>query len=190
MVLRRLSMLLSKTIDQKFNDLRIILKSKNKDSIKMDAHGGNSILFVYPPKEEELYLSRIRRDYPDAYFIDIAELFIKYIDIIGYNNFIEAYEEYKTEPEKLFKSESSSQDLYDLILDEIKKAAEINKMAIIIRTGALFGTGIENINIMEESAVYRMDLPLIIMYPAVILEENKLKFLNCRLASGYRAITI
>jgi len=183
-------MLLSKTIDQKFNDLRIILKSKNKDSIKMDAHGGNSILFVYPPRKEKLYLSRARRDYPDAYFIDIAELFIKYIDIIGYNNFIEAYEEYKTEPEKLFKSESSSQDLYDLILDEIKKAAEINKMAIIIRTGALFGTGIENINIMEESAVYRMDLPLIIMYPAVILEENKLKFLNCRLASGYRAIII
>ena len=96
----------------------------------------------------------------------------------------------KLNQKNFFKSESSSQDLYDLILDEIKKAAEINKMAIIIRTGALFGTGIENINIMEESAVYRMDLPLIIMYPAVILEENKLKFLNCRLASGYRAITI
>jgi len=183
-------MLSSKTIDQKFDDLRIILKNKSKDSIKMDAHGGNSILFVYPPREEKLYLSRIRRDYPDACFIDIAELFIKYIDIIGYNNFIEIYEDYKTEPEKLFKSESSSQDLYDLILGEIKRAAEINKMTIIIRTGALFGTGIENISIMEESAVYRMDLPLIIMYPAVILEENRVKFLSCRLASGYRAITI
>ena len=183
-------MLLSKTIDQKFNDLRIILKSKSKDSIKMDAHGGNSILFVYPPREEKLYLSRVRRDYPDAYFIDIAKLFIKYIDIIGYNNFIEAYEEYKAEPEKLFKSESSSQDLYDLILDEVKKAAKINKMAIIIRTGAFFGTGIENISIMEESTVFQMKLPIIIMYPAAVSEENKLIFLNCRPASGYRAITI
>ncbi|MBU4348825.1 hypothetical protein KJ599_00705, partial [bacterium] len=105
-------------------------------------------------------------------------------------NFIEVYEEYKSEPEKLFKSESSSQDLYDLILDEIKKTEEINKMAIIIRTGALFGTGIENISIMEESAVYQMNLPLIIMYPAVAFEGGKLKFLNCRLASGYRAISI
>ena len=173
-------MLLSKTIDQKFNDLRIILTNKDKDSIKMDAHGGNSILFIYPPREEELYLSRIKRDYPDAYFIDIAELFIKYIDIIGYDNFIEVYEEYRSEPEKLFKSESSSQDFYKIILEEIKEAIKINKIAIIIRTGALFGTGIENISIMEESAVYQMNLPLIIMYPAVVFEENILKFSNCR----------
>lgn len=188
--MRRLLMLLSKTIDQKFNDLRVILKNKDKDSIKMDAHGGNSILFIYPPREEELYLSRIKKDYPDAYFIDIAELFVKYIDIIGYDNFIEVYEEYRSEPEKLFKSESSSQDFYKIILEEIKEAIKINKIAIIIRTGALFGTGIENISIMEESAVYQMNLPLIIMYPAVVFEENKLKFLNCRLASGYRAISI
>ncbi|PKP62155.1 hypothetical protein CVT91_00355 [Candidatus Atribacteria bacterium HGW-Atribacteria-1] len=183
-------MLSSKTIDQKFNDLRIILTNKDKDSIKMDAHGGNSILFIYPPREEELYLSRIKKDYPGAYFIDIAELFVKYIDIIGYDNFVEVYEEYKSEPEKLFKSESSSQDFYKIILEEIKEAIKINKIAIIIRTGVLFGTGIENISIMEESAIYQMSLPLIIMYPAVVLDDDKLKFLNCKLSSGYRAITL
>ena len=183
-------MLLSKTIDQKFNDLRTILKNKSRDSIKMDAHGGNTILFVYPPNKENLYLSRMKKDYPEAHFIDIAKIFIKYIDLIGYENFIEVYEEYKSEPEKLFKSESSTQDLYNLILDEIKKATEKNKMAIIIRAGVLYGTGIENISIMEESTVFQMKLPLIIMYPASISELNKLKFLNCRRASGYRAITI
>ena len=63
-------------------------------------------------------------------------------------------------------------------------------MAIIVRAGVLYGTGIENISIMEESTVFQMKLPLIIMYPASISELNKLKFLNCRLASGYRAITV
>jgi hypothetical protein len=63
-------------------------------------------------------------------------------------------------------------------------------MAIIVRTGALYGTGIENISIMEENIVCQMDNPLIIMYPAEISDDNKLRFLNCRVASGYRAIII
>jgi len=49
-------MLSPKTIDQKFSELKFILKNRDKQSIKMDAHGGFSILFVYPPNEENQYL--------------------------------------------------------------------------------------------------------------------------------------
>lgn len=183
-------MSLFKTIDQRFNDLRVILKNKSTESFRMDAQGGNTVIFTYPPKEEKEYLSRIKKDYPDAYFINIASLFIKFIDSIGYDDFIEAYNQYSSEPEKLFKSSSDPNDFYNLILSEIKNAIKDNKMAIIIRTGALYGTGIENISIMEEKIVYQMKNPLVIMYPAEISDENKLRFLNCRIASGYRAITI
>jgi hypothetical protein len=183
-------MLSSKTIDEKFNDLRFILKNKSRQSFKMDAQGGNSIILTYPPKEEKKYLNRIKKDYPNAYYINIANLFIKFIDTIGYDDFVEAYKEYSSEPENLFKSSLDTNDFYQLILSELKKAITENKMAIIIRTGALFGTGIENISIMEENIIYQMEKPLIIMYPAEVSEENKLKFLNCRVASGYRAITI
>lgn len=183
-------MLLLKTIDQKFNDLRIILKDKSRESFRMDAHGGNTVIFTYPPKEEEKYLNRIKKDYSDAYFVNIAKLFVQFIDKTGYDEFIEAYKQYGSEPEKLFKSSIDPNDFYNLILNELKKAIEKNKMAIIIRTGALYGTGIENISIMEEEIVYQMGKPLIIMYPAEVSDDKKLKFLNCRVASGYRAITI
>ena len=103
--------------------------------------------------------------------------------------FIESFFNAKNDKDKLERLDHLGRENNN-ILEEIKEAIKINKIAIIIRTGALFGTGIENISIMEESAVYQMNLPLIIMYPAVVFEENKLKFLNCRLASGYRAISI
>jgi hypothetical protein len=183
-------MSLFKTIDQRFNDLRVILKNKSTESFRMDAQGGNTVIFTYPPKKEKEYLARVKKDYPNAYFIDIANLFIKFIDSIGFDDFIEAYNQYSSEPEKLFKSSSDPNDFYNLILSEIKNAIKNNKMAIIVRTGALYGTGIENISIMEENIVCQMDNPLIIMYPAEISDDNKLRFLNCRVASGYRAIII
>lgn len=183
-------MLSPKTIDQKFSELKFILKSRDKQSIKMDAHGGFSILFVYTPNEESQYLVRIKDEYPDAHFIDISELFINYIDSIGFDEFMEIYEEYSSEPEKLFKSEMSENDLFKSILDEIEKAGQEQKIPILIRTGALNGTGIENINIMDSNIIQNLPYPQIIMYPATIGGDNKLKFLNFKLASDYRAIVI
>jgi len=77
-----------------------------------------------------------------------------------------------------------------MILNEIKMADKQNRMPVLIRTGALLGTGIENINIMDSAVVHQLQLPLIIMYPATIGVDGKLKFLNYRLASDYRAIVI
>ncbi len=181
---------LSKNINEKFNDLKFILANQDKQSIKMSAHGGYSILFVYPPKEEKEYLQTIKRQYSDAYFINIAELLVKFIDDNGPEEFFSIYKEYASEPEKLFKSEYAEGDFFGMILKEIKRADEQSKLTILIRTGALYGTGIENLNIMDSVIVQHLHLPLIIMYPATIGADGKLKFLNHKLASDYRAIVI
>ncbi len=179
-----------KTIDQKFKELRCILKNRDKQSIKMDAHGGHSILFIYSPYEEEKYLQRVKSDFPDAFIIDIAELFVKYIQISGIDEFVNVYSEYQSEPQKLFKSDSSTDDFFRLLLNEIKSAGENNKLPVLVRTGALFGTGIENINIMDSSIVQKLPLPLVILYPATEGGDKRLKFLNFKPASDYRSIVI
>lgn len=179
-----------KNIGQKFTDLRIILKNKDKQSIKMDAHGGFSILFVCSPGEERTYLKRIMEEYPDACFIDISKLFVSFIDSIGVNEFLDIYREYSSEPQRLFKSDMSDNDFFRQILEEIKKAGQDGKLPVLVRTGALYGTGIENINIMDSQTVHELPMPLIIMYPASIGGDNRLKFLNFKLASDYRAIVI
>ena len=177
-------------IHHKFSELRIILNRNDKAFIKMHAHGGNSILFTYPPQEEKAYLERVREEYPDACFIDIAALFVDYIDHVGYEDFVEIYEEYATEPEKLFRSEMSNDDLYQRILKAIEQAGDARTIPILLRTGALYGTGIENINMMDSKVVHDLPLPLVIMYPATVGADNKLKFLNVKLASDYRATVI
>ncbi len=180
----------SKNINEKFNELKFILENKDKQSIKMESHGGYSILFVYPPQEERSYLAQIKEKYPDAYYINIADLLVKYIDSHGKNEFFESYQEFENEPEKLFKSDFMENDLFQLILNEIDQAGKSNKLPILIRTGALLGTSIENINLMDSKTVQKLPLPLVIMYPATIGADGKLKFLDYKLASDYRAIVI
>jgi len=183
-------MLSPKEIYHKFNELKIILSHKDKEFIKMHAHGGYSILLTYPPQEERAYLERVRAEYPAACFIDMAELFVAYIDDIGFEDFLEVYQEYASEPEKLFRSEMNPGDLYQRILTEIEKAGKAQQLPVLVRTGALYGTGIENINIMDSKVVHDLPLPLVIMYPATLSAENKLKFLNVKPASDYRATVI
>lgn len=173
-----------RTIDQKFRELKFILENRDKHSIKMDAHGGHSVLFIYPPAEEIIYLERLRKEYPDENIIDIADLFVEYIDQFGFDEFTNAYIDYKSEPQKLFK------DFLELIINKIEKAGKENKLPILIRTGILAGTGIENISIMDSQIVHNLPLPLIILYPATERGDKRLKFLNYKLASDYRSIVV
>lgn len=183
-------MLLPNEIFHKFNALHILLERNDKGFLKMHAHGGNSILFTYPPQEEKVYLERIRIEYPDACFIDLAELFVAYIDDIGCEDFVEIYEEYASEPEKLFRSDMNADDFYQRILRAIQQAGDARKIPVLLRTGALYGTGVENINIMDSKIVHDLPLPLVIMYPAAVGADNKLQFLNVKPASDYRATVI
>jgi hypothetical protein len=59
----------------------------------------------------------------------------------------------------------------------------------LIRTGCLYGTGIENVNIMEHKIITKLSHPLIIFYPSKIQSDNLL-FLNFKQASKYRCALI
>lgn len=173
-----------RTIDQKFRELKFILENRDKESIKMDAHGGHSVLFIYPPNEEINYLERLREEYPDADIINIADSFVEYIDQFGLGEFTNAYNDYQSDPQKLFK------DFLDLIINRIDKAGKENKLPILVRTGVLSGTGIENISIMDSQIVHSLSKPLVILYPATEAGDKRLKFLNYKPASDYRSIVI
>lgn len=173
---------------QKFENLQ--LQITNQDQLKKQANGGNSILFSYPPNEEYLYLNKAGEIYKEqAEFIDVSKLLVTFIDEIGWDNFKIRYRAFKKTPHILFKSDDDEIDLFDMIISEIQFACQQDKLPFLIRTGCLYGTGIENVNIMEHKTVMNLLHPLIIFYPSRI-EDDNLHFLNFKLASQYRGILV
>jgi len=173
---------------QKFDDLNSHIK--NQDQLRKQANGGNSILFSYQPNEEILYVEKARElYYGKAAFIDISKLLVKCIDGDGWDSFKNYYHDFKNTPHVIFKSDDPSIDLFDLIISEIEAACNDDKIPFLIRTGCLYGTGIENVNIMEHSAVMVLPHPLVIFYPSRI-EDDNIYFLNFKPASKYRCILV
>ena len=173
---------------QKFDDLRFQIE--NQDQLRKQANGGNSILFCYTPNEENQYLSKAKEVYCDqAQFIDVSKLLVELIDSDGWDAFKDYYHDFKDTPRIVFKSEDDEQDLFDLILRDIKAASDSDKLPILIRTGCLYGTGIENVNIMEHKMIMNLSHPLVIFYPAKTDDEN-LYFLNFKNASKYRCTLV
>lgn len=176
---------------QKFEDLK--LRIDNKDQWKKEANGGNSILFCYPPDEEQLYIKKAKEIYGStAVFIDISNLLVRMIDESGWEDFSAYYHDFQSTPHKVFRSSEKSEgekDLFDLIISEIGLANQQNKVPFIVRTGSLYGTGIENVNIMEHKIVMSLPQPLVIFYPSRI-EKDNLYFLNFKPASKYRCILV
>lgn len=173
---------------RKFTDLKRFLD--NQDQLRIQANGGNSILFSYPPHEEKLYIEKTKELYAnEAVFIDVSRLLINYIDEEGWESFKEYYNDFKNTPHLVFHSEDPATDLFDMIISEIQEADRNGKIPFLIRTGCLYGTGIENVNIMENKVVMNLSLPLIILYPSKI-ENDNIYFLNFKHASKYRCTLI
>ncbi len=59
----------------------------NRTQLKRDANGGNTVLFVFPPHEEDEYIRKAGELYPEACFTDISQLFVRYIDYVGWDDF-------------------------------------------------------------------------------------------------------
>lgn len=173
---------------KKFDDLNFHLA--NKDQVRRQANGGNSILFSYPPNEEHQYINKAKELYGEnASFIDISKLLVQFIDGDGWESFGEYYNNFRNTPHKVFRSDDPSPDLFDLIIKEIDSACQNNKIPFLIRTGSLFGTGIDNVNIMEHKVVMNLSHSLVIFYPSKI-EEDNIYFLNFKPASKYRCILV
>lgn len=173
---------------KKFMDLKLHLD--NKSQLRRQANGGNSILFSYPPEEEKQYIEKAKEIYSDkALFIDISKLLVQFIDEDGWEPFKDYYNDFKSTPHLIFRSDDPSIDLFDIIIEKIEEAYRVNKIPFLIRSGCLYGTGIENVNIMENKVVMNLPLPLVIFYPSTI-EDDNIYFLNFKLASKYRCILI
>jgi hypothetical protein len=173
---------------QKFTDLKSHLD--NQDQLHRQANGGNSILFSYPPEEEQEYVEKLKELYSEkAVFIDVSKLLVQFIDEDGWEEFKEYYVDFKNTPHLIFRSDDPTIDLFDLIIGEIEKASKVGKIPFLIRTGCLYGTGIENVNIMENKAVMNLSHPLVIFYPSNI-ENDNIYFLNFKHASKYRCILV
>ncbi|MFA6931312.1 MAG: hypothetical protein WCT05_13385 [Lentisphaeria bacterium] len=173
---------------RKFADLKHQIA--NQDQLRRQANGGNSILFSYPPEEEQQYIEKAKELYPDkAEFIDISKLLVQFIDADGWESFSKYYKDFIITPHKVFRSDDPAPDLFDLIISDIERACRNDKIPFLIRTGCLFGTGIDNVNIMEHKAVINLPHPLVIFYPSKI-EEDNLSFLNFKPASKYRCTLV
>jgi hypothetical protein len=173
---------------QKFADLKFQIE--NQDQLRRQANGGNSVLFSYPPDEEKLYINKAKELYADkAEFIDVSKLLVQFIDEEGWDTFSKYYIDFINTPHLIFRSEDPKPDLFDMIIAEIEKAAQNGKIPFLTRTGALYGTGIENINIMGDTAVMKMSHPLVIFYPSKY-EDGQILFLNFKAASKYRCTLV
>ena len=80
-----------------FNELTATLK---EDIVKIagKCNGGKSILFVYPPKDEDAYVAKAREELTDGYsFIDVRESFRLFLDEAGIDTFESNYKDFGQE---------------------------------------------------------------------------------------------
>ena len=173
---------------RKFADLKINISKQ--DQLRKGANGGNSILFSYPPLDEISYINEAKNIFKEeAQFIDISKLFVDFIENFGWEDFEEYLLDFSSTPHIVFHSYDPTIDLFDLIINAIQEASDANRIPFLIRTGCLHGTGIDNVNIMENKKIMGLKHPLVIFYPSKVVDENIL-FLNIKPASKYRCTLI
>lgn len=169
-----------------------IVESDRRSEIRIKANGGNSILIVCEPNRELEFIQAIEKLMTeDSYkIIDLNDLLNKFVE----SNKTELEENFKllkASINQVFKIPEGEQgsDLFSLIIQALTESLNANKIPVIIHTGSLYGTDIENIHIMESDLIMSAPLPLIILYPATKEKEN-LMFLGKRPASKYRGMII
>ena len=81
-----------------FGELREVLKT-DIARITGKANGGRSILFVYPPEDDDAYIAYARENFnSDEYsFIDLRTLFTEFVSEQGIEQFQENYKEFGNE---------------------------------------------------------------------------------------------
>lgn len=170
-----------------FNDLSAAL-NRDLAHLSSDANGGRSILFVYPPEDEEKYIEEAKQRYTKGYeFIDLRQLFVEFIKAKGLDKFRSQFNNMGTE---VFVSQNYSEGtFYSFLMHRIIDSAEKGVSPILIHTGVIYKMGFSNQNIMEDPAVMRFQKPLVFFYPATIKNET-IYFLGQQPASRYRCVVV
>lgn len=172
--------------------LKKLIDSDKRTEIRLNANGGNSILIVCPPDQEKLFIESLNLNLEPSVFeiINLDTLLLDFVDS-NKEELPMLFDLLRGSLHQVFKSPQGedNNDLFHEIIAKIQMAISKNRIPVLIRVGALYGTGIDNIHIMENPAVMNSPLPLIILYPATIEGEN-LMFLSKRPASKYRCMII
>jgi len=169
-----------------------VVESDKRSEIRLNANGGNSILIVCEPIRESEYIAAIRKLMDSSVYaiIDLNEALVEFVDS-NKESLDELFELLKGSVHQIFKAPNGEEanDLYKLIIEKIKTAYSNGKIPVLVNTGALYGSGIDNIHVMENEFVMKSSTPLIILYPATKDKDNLL-FLSKRHASRYRCMII
>ena len=161
-----------------FGDLTAVL-GRDLAHLSTEANGGRSILFVYPPVDEEKYIEEAKRRFTYGYeFIDLRLLFVEFVDSKGLDKF-----------KRQFKNMGTEGTFYSFLMKRIVDSAAKGVSPILIHTGVIYKMGFSNQNIMEDPDVMKFQKPLVFFYPAVIRNET-IYFLDQQPASKYRCVVI
>ncbi|MBK8854954.1 MAG: hypothetical protein IPN10_12840 [Saprospiraceae bacterium] len=172
--------------------LKRLVESDKRSEIRLNANGGNSILLVCPPELEYQYIEKLAEMMPSETYqlIDINEMLISFVDLHR-ADIAEMFDILKGSVNQIFKAPEGekSPDFFKHLLGAIDQTFVERKIPVLIHSGALYGSGIDNIHLMENELVMKAKSPLIILYPAT-QEGEQLMFLNSRPASKYRCMIV
>jgi len=172
--------------------LKRIVESDKRSEIRLNANGGNSILLVCPPELEFQFIEKLTELMPlDTYrIIDINEMLISFVEAHK-SDLAEMFDLLRGSVHQIFKAPEgeTSPDLFKHLLFAIEQTFIEQKIPVLIHNGALYGSGIDNIHLMENELVMKSKFPLIILYPAT-QDGDQLMFLNSRPASKYRCMIV
>ena len=162
-----------------FGDLTAAL-GRDLAHLSSEANGGRSILFVYPPVDEEKYIEEAKQRYTDGYeFIDLRQLFVEFVDSKGLDKFKRQFKNMGTE---VFVSQNYTEGtFYSFLMKRIVESATKGVSPILIHTGVIYK--------MEDPDVMKFQKPLVFFYPAV-LRNDTIYFLDLQPASKYRCVVI
>jgi hypothetical protein len=173
-------------------EIKRIVASDRRSEIRLNANGGNSILIVCEPVREPEYIETLKNNLgSDEYeLIDVAQVLIEFVSHQK-EKLSQLFELLQSSVQEIFKApeDEESEDLFKIILGRVRKSYKAGKVPVLLSTGALYGTGIDNIHIMENELIMKASMPLIVLYPAT-KQGDTLLFLGKRPASKYRCMII
>ena len=170
-----------------FGNLKAAL-SRDLARLSSEANGGRSILFVYPPEDEEKYIEEAKNRFTDGYeFIDLRELFTEFVDYKGLDKFKRQFKNMGTE---VFVSQNYSEGtFYSHLMKRVVEVSSKGVSPVLVHTGVIYKMGFSNQNIMEDPNVMKFQKPLVFFYPAT-LKNDTIYFLDKQPASKYRCVVV
>ncbi len=169
-----------------------LVETTESSHISLNANGGNSVLVICEPLKEIEYIEAMKAlMLPSKYDIIELEKLLNQFVMENREDIELGFELLKGSIHQIFKAPQGEEgpDFLGLILKAISESIQIGKIPVLINAGSLYGSGISNIHIMENELIMKAPLPLIILYPAIKVQE-KLMYLGKRPASKYRCMIV